>query len=103
MHALIEQHRDAIAGLCRRHRVARLEVFGSGARAVDFDPERSDIDFLVQFEAVGDAPSLRQFFSLRDELTALLGRPVDLVMPDSLANPFIKADVDRTREPVYAA
>lgn len=103
MHPLIEQRRDAIAEICRRHRVTRLEVFGSGARAVDFDPRRSDVDFLVEFNEPEGAPTLRQFFDLCDELTALLGRPVDLVMADSVENPFIKADVDRTREPVYAA
>lgn len=101
MHALIEQHRGAIAELCRQHRVHRLEVFGSAAREVDFDPQRSDVDFLVQFDTADGAPTLREFFALRDELTALLGRPVDLVMAGSLANPYVKAEVERTREPVY--
>ncbi len=101
MHALIEQHRAAIAELCRRHRVRRLEVFGSGARGVDFDPQRSDVDFLVEFDTAGGGPTLKAYFALQDDLAAVLGRPVDLVMAGSLANPFVKADVDRTREPVY--
>jgi uncharacterized protein len=101
VHALIEQHRATIAELCRRHRVRRLEVFGSGARGVDFDPRRSDVDFLVEFDPTVDAPTLKAYFALRDDLAAVLGRPVDLVMAGSLANPFVKADVDRTREPVY--
>ena len=50
----------------------------------------------------GGAPTLKTFFALRDELAALLGRPVDLVMAGSLTNPFVKAEVDRNREPVYA-
>jgi hypothetical protein len=101
VHALIERQRGAIAELCREHRVRRLEIFGSGARGVDFDPQRSDVDLLVEFTADA-SPTLRDFFALRDELTALLGRPVDLVMTGSLTNPFVKAEVDRTREPVYA-
>ena len=102
MHALIQERTAAIAELCQRHRVRRLEVFGSGARAVDFDPRRSDVDFLVEFDMAGGAPTLKAFFALRDELAALLGRPVDLVMAGTLTNPFVKADVDRSRESVYA-
>lgn len=51
----------------------------------------------------GGAPTLKTFFVLRDELSTLLGRPVDLTMAGSLVNPFIRAEVDGTRELVYAA
>lgn len=103
MHALIEQHRAAIGEVCRRHQMRRVEVFGSGARGVDFDLWRSDIDFLVEFDTADGAPTLKAFFALRDELADVLGHPVDLVMAGSLTNPFVKAEVDRSREPVYAA
>ena len=102
MHVLIERQREAIGELCRRHGVRRLEVFGSAARAVDFDPERSDVDVLVEFEAGRGRPTLRRFFELRDDLSGVLGRAVDLVMAGSLINPFVRAEVERTREPVYA-
>jgi len=45
----IETHREQIAELCRRYGVKRLELFGSATRGSDFDPERSDIDFLIEF------------------------------------------------------
>jgi len=48
MHPFIHQHQSAIAELCRRYRVQRLEVFGSAARGTDFAPESSDADFLVE-------------------------------------------------------
>ena len=47
MHPFIHQHQSAIAELCRRYRVQRLEVFGSAARGTDFAEESSDADFLV--------------------------------------------------------
>ena len=50
MHPLIAQNRSAIVRVCRQHGVRRLEVFGPAARGIDFDPERSDADFLVEFE-----------------------------------------------------
>ena len=103
MHRDIEIRRTVIAETCRRHRVRRLDVFGSGARGVDFDPRRSDIDFVVEFDLTQSGPTLKTFFSLRNELAALFGRPVDLVVLGSVSNPYIKAEVERTREQVYAA
>jgi hypothetical protein len=46
MHPFIYQHEFAIAELCRRYRVQRLEVLGSAARGTDFVRESSDADFL---------------------------------------------------------
>ena len=78
MHVAIADYRDSLIALCRRHRVERLEVFGSAARGVDFDPTRSDADFLVTF-----TPTARDdfgaFLDFREALQELLGRPVDLV------------------------
>jgi hypothetical protein len=61
--------------LCRRYRVARLEVFGSFARG-DADLE-SDLDILVTFE--GDARVGLEFITLKQELERVVGRPVDLL------------------------
>ena len=49
VHAAIADRREELAELCRRHGVVCLEVFGSAARATDFDPLASDADFLVEF------------------------------------------------------
>jgi len=45
---LLEQHRDQLSALCRQYGVRRLDVFGSAANG-RFDPARSDLDFLVEF------------------------------------------------------
>ncbi|MGH8325945.1 MAG: nucleotidyltransferase family protein, partial [Steroidobacteraceae bacterium] len=50
MHPLIDSNRAEISKLCRLHGVRRLEVFGSILRG-DFDPERSDVDIVVEFDA----------------------------------------------------
>ena len=68
----IETHRDQIADLCRRYGVKRLELFGSAARGSDFEPGRSDIDFLVDFNE-GQQPLFDEYFELQDELSELLG------------------------------
>jgi len=103
MSPLIEQHRPAIIELCRKYRVARLELFGSAATEA-FDPASSDFDFLVEYEPDADlGPWLKRFFDLRDELRTLLGRKVDLVMPGGMKNPYFIREVNRTRRLLYAA
>lgn len=102
MLGLIEAHRIDIAELCRRFQVHRLDVFGSAARGFDFDPARSDIDLLVTY-IPGCHPGIAQYQDLRDALTELLGRPVDLVMEGAVENPFIRAGIEHSREPLYAA
>ena len=83
MHPDIAGKRDAIAALCRRHGVVRLDVFGSAARGGDFDSARSDADFLVTF-APATRDDLAAFMDFKEALEALLGRPVDLVERDAI-------------------
>ena len=98
----ISSRKAEIEALCRRYRVRRLELFGSAAGGA-FDPARSDLDFLVEFESVPEAYSLAAYFGLKAGLEALLGRPVDLVEASAVRNPYLRASIDRTREPVFAA
>lgn len=102
MHASIEKHRAEIEDLCRRYGVRTLDVFGS-ATTEDFDEALSDADFLVEFFHSPDRNALQDYFGLKESLEALLGRPVDLVSPRRLRNPFFRAGVDETREHLYAA
>jgi uncharacterized protein len=101
MHAEIADKREALKTLCERYDVARLEVFGSAARGVDFDPAKSDMDFLVEFKNASQLDPLEQFFGLADALKDLFGRPVDLVEASAVRNPFVRASIDRSREVVY--
>ena len=100
MHLQLEEKRQEIAAICRRCHVRRLELFGSAARNKDFDPRRSDADFLVEFAPDSD---IRTYFDLQARLSELLGRPVDLVDPAAVRNPYVRASIDRAREVVYGA
>jgi uncharacterized protein len=103
MHRQIAEKRLAIAELCRRYGVRRLEVFGSAARGLDFDDTSSDADFLVEFSNERKLDPLEEFFGLRAELSALLHRKVDLVEPGRIRNPYLLNDINQAREMVYAA
>jgi predicted nucleotidyltransferase len=60
---------------CRRFDVSRLDIFGSAARDDDFDPSRSDADFLVDFAPGGQDV----YFDLKETLELILDRRVDLI------------------------
>jgi predicted nucleotidyltransferase len=102
MHRFIQNHQPAIAELCRRYHVRRLEVFGSAARAIDFAPGTSNADFLVEFLPSPDGPSLKNFFDFQSDLAQILGCEVDLAEASVLRNPYVQAGIDQSREVVYA-
>jgi hypothetical protein len=75
-----------------------MSFFGSILRP-DFGVE-SDVDVLVEFDPA-HIPGL-EFVRMREELSRLLGRPVDLRTPASLS-PYFRDEVLRNAELVYAA
>ncbi len=89
---------EQLGALCRRYRVRRLSLFGSVLRN-DFGPQ-SDVDVLVEFEH-GRTPGLG-FFRLEEELSALLGRRVDLNTKASLSRHFRDSVLFDARD-VYVA
>lgn len=91
----------AIADACRKHGVARLRAFGS-VNTDRFDPERSDVDFFVDF--LPEAHDLLgHYLALKDDLERIVGHQVDLVMSDAVENPYFAAEAFRTARDVYAA
>jgi len=98
---VIDQHRSEVAALCQRAGARRLDAFGSVLRD-DFDPQTSDLDFLVEFDEVPPAEYAQAYFALKEGLEALFGRPVDLVTGSSLANPYFRDRIDAERQMIYA-
>jgi len=77
-----------------------MSLFGSVVRD-DFRPD-SDIDVLVSFE-VAAGWRLVDLVTIREELAALLGRPVDLVEEAGLRNPYRRAAILKSKQILYAA
>ena len=102
MYAFATKHKGQIAKLCRRYNVERLEIFGSAMRD-DFDPARSDLDFLVAFSAAGKKKAFDNFFGLREGLHDLFNRRIDLITADQLKNPHLRDSIDPDRKVLYAA
>lgn len=100
--APIVEHRDAIHVLCRNHVVRQLEIFGSAVTG-RFDPETSDLDFLVEFLALPEGRRADAYFGLREGLEALLERPIDLVMTRAIRNRYFLDGIRPSRMTLYAS
>jgi len=103
VHPSISENRDKLAAACQRFGVARLDVFGSAARGVDFDVDRSDADFIVSFR-----PGARvdHYLDLKQALEAVLHRKVDLMdrrAIEASRNYIRRREILDSAEPVYAA
>jgi predicted nucleotidyltransferase len=88
-----------IAMLCQRHHARRLDLFGSAARG-DFEPERSDLDFLVSFDELPPVEAYDAYFSLKEGLEAVFHRPVDLVVERAVCNPYLRAQIESERQAI---
>jgi predicted nucleotidyltransferase len=95
--ATLQYDEEALATLCLKHHVRRLDLFGSRAKGTARDG--SDVDLLVEFEP-GRVPGLLGFIALQEELADLLGAEVDLVSSDGLS-PYMRDEILASRSSLY--
>ena len=100
--AELSAKRGALAALCAKYGVARLDLFGSSTTE-DWHPNESDLDFIVAFRPDPDRSLADRYLGLAQELEDLFGRHVDLVTEPAIRNPYFRRAVEATRAPVYAA
>ena len=98
----LEDKKADLEEVCERYGVSRLDLFGSVVEG-GFDPEESDLDFVVCFAPRTPANLFDRYFGLREELARLFGRRVDLVMEEAIRNPYFARSVNESRTPLYAA
>jgi uncharacterized protein len=89
--------RDKVAEFCRARGIRKLSLFGSVLRA-DFDPARSDVDVLAEFEPGALKGVGFRYFGYGEELAAIVGRRVDFC---SRLNQHIEQLVRREAVPIY--
>jgi len=100
--AILESKLDSIAQMCARYDVARLDAFGSVLRD-DFRRGESDVDLLVEFRPMDPFTLADAYFGLLDALRSVIGTDIDLVMADALKNRYIAAEIERSKQVLYAA
>ncbi len=100
MDQVLADHLEDVAAICRRHRVAQLDVFGSAARQAH---GAADLDLLVEFQNLPADDYADAYFGLLADLEALFERPIDLIMASAVRNPFVRETIERSRIPLHAA
>lgn len=100
MNVMVELDREALAAFCQKWRIRELSLFGSALRD-DFGPD-SDLDFLLSFEP-GTGWDLWDLVTLREDLMAIVGREVDIVVREALRNPYRRREILTHREVIHAA
>jgi hypothetical protein len=100
---LVVEKISEVRALCEKYRVKRLTLFGSAVKGT-FDPETSDLDFVVEFEWDPDPLERgRRYNELWEELKDVFDRPIDLIVASTLKNPFIVQSIDAANVELYAA
>ena len=84
---LLNEKRSEILKVAESNGVIKISLFGSVAR--EEENNKSDIDFLVQFE---EGRTLFDLIRLKQELELLLDKAVDVVTEKSL-HPLIKEQI----------
>lgn len=96
----IEQRKIDFIAFCQKHNVKKLYAFGSSITE-RFDETRSDIDLVVDVGITDPVKKGETLLSLWDDLEQFFGRKVDLLTPTSIVNPYLKANIERTRKLIY--
>jgi uncharacterized protein len=96
---IVERNIDRLIELCKNHKVGELYIFGS--ILTDNFSDKSDIDFLVQFEKIDILEYFDNYMDFKEKLEKLLGRPVDLLENQAIRNPVFRKVVDRDKKLVY--
>jgi len=99
---LVQDKIGPLSELCRRYGVRKLVLSGSALRD-DFDPKRSDLDFVVEFAPRPSGGYANAYFGLLRDMEALLGCPVDLIESGTIRNPYIRRSVEADQKTLYAA
>jgi predicted nucleotidyltransferase len=94
---------DEVRALCGKYHVKRLSIFGSAVKGT-FDPETSDVDFVVEFEEHPDPVVMGgRYLELWEGLKDLYGRNIDLIVASTIRSQYFRQEFTRAHLDLYAA
>ena len=95
----IDRYSADINRLCVLHNVMTLYAFGSVVS--DQLTDKSDVDFIVDFDTIDLQSYADIYFDLKFSLQEVLKRPIDLIEEKAIKNPYFKEAVNNQRKLVY--
>ncbi|MFP4048164.1 MAG: nucleotidyltransferase family protein [Bacteroidales bacterium] len=96
----IAKRKEDFENLCADHKVKFLYAFGSSITD-RFDPEKSDIDLLVEIDENDPVERGEKLISLWDAFENFFHKKVDLLTDSSVRNPFLRKSIDATKVLIY--
>jgi predicted nucleotidyltransferase len=96
----LDNYKNSLTNLCRQNKVKALYVFGSVLTSQFSD--KSDIDLVVDIDTSEPLEYADNYFNLKFALEDLLKRPIDLLENKSIRNPFMREQIDNTKQLIYA-
>jgi predicted nucleotidyltransferase len=103
MHSSVREKLDELRRLCDKHRVLKLEIFGSASIDEDGEREPRDLDFLVEFRDMSPVEHADAYFGLLEDLQNLFRKQIDLVEIRAVRNRYFLESIEPTRRALYAA
>jgi hypothetical protein len=100
---LVNRHIEELKDMCRQYNVRQLELFGSAFTGENFDPQSSDIDFLVEFQPSDPPQHANNYFRFLEKLQDMFGCNIDLVERKAIKNPFLIDSIKNNKCQIYAA
>lgn len=91
---------NVFISLCQKHKVKYLFAFGSSTND-NFDPDKSDIDLLVEIDDPDPVEKGEKLISLWDTFEGFFHRKVDLLTESSIHNPYLRKSIDATKILIY--
>ncbi len=95
----LDKYAIAINKLCVAHQVKTLYAFGSVL--TNYFTEKSDIDFIVDFDPVELSRYADNYYNLKFSLQDILKRDIDLLEEKAIKNPYFLQSVIHQRKLVY--
>jgi predicted nucleotidyltransferase len=99
---IVTDHLEEVRRLCEKYGVKKLGIFGSAAKGT-FNPETSDLDFVVEFFPQPRAGWGDVSYRFQAALEELFGRDVDLVERRTVRNPYFLKVLDLSERSIYDA
>ena len=88
-----------ITALCKKHKVKRLFAFGSVL--TNRFTDKSDIDLVVDFNYMPVEDYADNYFELKDALSSMFHREIDLLEDKAIRNPILRKNIDNSKQLIY--
>jgi predicted nucleotidyltransferase len=96
----IKKREQEFSHICCGNNVDKLYAFGSSVTD-KFNKQKSDIDLVAELNVADPIVRGAKLLSLWDDLEKFFSRDIDLLTSNSITNPVLKYNIDRTKILIY--